>query len=110
MDYGPSSPLAPIPDEGYISPGPGPQQEEQEQEEDIWENIMEVRGCQRMTWESCGLRTSVTEKPFLSESGPDLVHHVWSLGERICKNVWSSLHCLHLHTCTYVCSDGPAAP
>ena len=83
MDYGPpSSPLAPIPDEGYISPGPGPQQEEQE-EADIWENIMEVRGCQRMTWESCGLRTSVTEKPFLSESGPDLVHHVWSLGERI---------------------------
>ena len=101
MDYGPpSSPLAPVPDEGYISPGPGPQQEEQEEEEgDIWENIMEVRGCQRMTWESCGLRTSVTEKPFLSESGPDLVHHVWSLGERICKNVLLSLHCYCLHIC-----------
>ena len=58
-------------DEGYNSPDP---------EEDIWDKIWTVDGSQRMTWESLGKRTSLKEKPFLTEAGPDAVHNVWRSG------------------------------
>jgi len=57
-------------DEGYMSPGPC---------SDIWDNILSVRGCERLTWESAGQRISLPDKPFLSESGPSSVHYVWNL-------------------------------
>ena len=59
-------------DEGYMSPGPG---------SDIWENILSVQGCERLTWETAGMRIGPPDKPFLTESGPFSVHRVWNLGK-----------------------------
>ena len=60
-----------IHDEGYNSPDP---------EEDIWDQIWNVEGTQRITWESLGKRTSHKEKAFLTEAGSDAVHNVWRSG------------------------------
>ena len=60
-----------VQDEGYNSPDP---------EEDIWDQIWTVGGGHRMSWESLGQRSSPREKPFLTEAGPDAVHHVWRSG------------------------------
>ena len=59
-----------IHDEGYNSPDPG----------DIWDQIWDVDGTRRMTWESLGKRTSHKEKAFLTEAGSDAVHNVWRSG------------------------------
>ena len=60
-----------IHDEGYNSPDP---------EEDIWDQIWNVEGTQRMTWESLGKRTSHKEKAFLTEAASDAVQNVWRSG------------------------------
>ena len=65
---------APSNDEGYISPGPG-------HAVDIWDNILEVQGVTKMTWESLGQKTFIREKPFLTESGPESVQCLRNSGK-----------------------------
>eukprot|EP00092_Neocalanus_flemingeri_P034456 GFUD01037467.1.p1 GENE.GFUD01037467.1~~GFUD01037467.1.p1 ORF type:complete len:1338 (+),score=286.80 GFUD01037467.1:40-4053(+) len=56
-------------DEGYISPVP------QEDPTEIWDKIWEVEVPRRRTWESLGNKLVEKELLYLSEAGPDAVHH-----------------------------------
>ena len=59
-------------DEGYDSPSLSPL--------DLWEEIVSAPACYRATWESLPRKIAQREKPFLSEAGPECVHHVWRFG------------------------------
>ena len=62
-------------DEGYDSPCLSPL--------DLWEEIVSAPACYRATWESLPRKIAQREKPFLSEAGPECVHHVWRFGGSI---------------------------
>ena len=63
-------------DEGYISPVP------QEDPTEIWDKIWEVEVPRRRTWEKLGSKLVDKELPYLSEVGPDAVHHAWNIGKK----------------------------
>jgi len=60
-------------DEGYISPVP------YEDPTEIWDRIWEVEVPRRRTWEQLGSKIVEKELPYLSEVGPDAVHHAWNI-------------------------------
>jgi len=66
-------------DEGYISPAPP------EDPTQIWDRIWEVEVPKRRTWESFGNKLVKKEQPYLSEAGPDAVHHAYNiLSQNLC--------------------------